>query len=200
MQYGGNLAKAGAVSRTVLWSAASGLLALGLGGCHHRRVALRPLPPISQPVELVQLPLPYPPPLVEPEQVDLSDVPMLSGPFPRRERRRRPQPVANNSTSTPAPVEETPSSSTSTEDAAIGSLSLGGDASPQAQREAEELIASIEHRLDSLPSRRLTTDRAQISRIRNFRKKAQEALHSGDVAGAKTLATKARLLLDDLQK
>jgi len=36
--------------------------------------------------------------------------------------------------------------------------------------------------------------------VRNFRKDAQEALKSGDAEGAKTLATKAKLLLDDLEK
>ncbi len=198
MQYGGKMVKVRTVA--VRWSALSCLLTFGLSGCHHKVAMLRPLPPISQPVELVELPLPYPPPLVDPVQVDLSDVPMVTGSFPHRERRRRPQPVTNTSVSTPAPVEETPPPSVPSEDAAIGSLSLGGGGSPRAQREASDLIGSIGQRLNNLPSRKLTTDRAQVSRIRNFQKQAQEALKSGDAEGAKTLATKARLLLDDLQK
>jgi ribosomal protein S20 len=39
-----------------------------------------------------------------------------------------------------------------------------------------------------------------VSKVRNFWKDAQDALKSGDAEGAKTLATKAKLLLDDLEK
>jgi hypothetical protein len=97
----------------------------------------------------------------------------------------------SDTTTTPAaPAEADP----------IGSLSLGGEASPRAQQEAADLIASIEQRLSGLPSGKARQERAQVSRIRNFRRQAQDALNSGDVEGAKTLATKARLLLDDLEK
>jgi len=137
--------------------------------------------------------------MIPPVQVDLPPVPMASGATPRRERRRRvpAQSAATSSaspaapdTATPAPPEADP----------IGSLSLGGEASPRAQQEATEMIASIEQRLSALPNGKARQERAQVSRIRNFRRQAQEALNTGDVEGAKTLATKARLLLDDLEK
>ena len=47
---------------------------------------------------------------------------------------------------------------------------------------------------------KVDAEKAQISKIRNFQRQAQEALTSGDLEGAKTLATKAKLLLDDLEK
>ncbi len=43
-------------------------------------------------------------------------------------------------------------------------------------------------------------EKAQVSKVKNFLKDAQEALKTGDAEGAKTLATKAKLLLDDLEK
>jgi len=43
-------------------------------------------------------------------------------------------------------------------------------------------------------------EKAQISKVRNFQRQAQEALNSGDAEGQRLLATKAKLLLDDLVK
>jgi len=37
-------------------------------------------------------------------------------------------------------------------------------------------------------------EKAQISKVRNFQRQAQEALNSGDAEGAKTLATKAKVI------
>jgi ribosomal protein S20 len=82
----------------------------------------------------------------------------------------------------------------------IGELTAGGAANPQAQQAAADLVASIEKRLNGLSAQTVRRQRTQVSRIRNFWQQAQAALSSGDVEGAKTLATKANLLLDDLQK
>ncbi len=62
------------------------------------------------------------------------------------------------------------------------------------------MIAANEKRLNALPSQILDEQKAQISKVKNFQRQAQEALSSGDAEGAKTLATKAKLLLDDLSK
>jgi ribosomal protein S20 len=83
---------------------------------------------------------------------------------------------------------------------AIGALTAGGQASPQTKQEAADLIASIEKRLNAWPAQTTDDQKAQISKVRNFLRDAQAALKSGDAEGAKTLATKAKLLLDDLEK
>jgi hypothetical protein len=88
----------------------------------------------------------------------------------------------------------------SPEDAAIGALSLGGEANPRSQQEAAELLSSVERRLSGLAASKAKAEKAQVSRIINFQRQAQAALDSGDAEGAKTLATKAKLLLDDLEK
>ncbi len=62
------------------------------------------------------------------------------------------------------------------------------------------MIATNEKRLNGLPAQLSDEQKAQISKVKNFQRQAQEALNSGDVEGAKTLATKAKLLLDDLLK
>jgi ribosomal protein S20 len=125
---------------------------------------------------------------------------MASGATPRRERRRRPsgQSAAASTAASNSPDITTPAAPAETDP--IGSLSLGGEASPRAQQEAAEMIASIQNRLSNLSAGKVRQERSQVSRIRNFRRQAQDALNSGDVEGAKTLATKARLLLDDLEK
>jgi ribosomal protein S20 len=68
------------------------------------------------------------------------------------------------------------------------------------QQEAVDLIGANEKRLNALSTHIVETEKAQISKVRNFQRQAQEALNSGDAEGAKTLATKAKLLLDDLVK
>lgn len=180
------------------WLGLTCVLSYGLSGCRHKAV-VPPLPAITQPVELVDVPRSSPPPMVEPPQITLPPVPMASGAHPRRERKRR-APNAPASPGAEAEATSSPAATASPETTAIGSLSLGGVANPRAQQEAADLIGSIERRLNSLSAQKAEAEKSQVSRIRNFEHQAQEALNSGDVEGAKTLATKAKLLLDDLEK
>lgn len=186
-----------AARRTIRRAGLACALLFGVSGCRHKLV-LPPLPPISEPVTLVASPQPESPPMVQPPEVELPPVPVASGGSPRRERRHRPAQTnvpasaQTNTDATPPPIPP--------EEIAIGALSLGGDANPRAQQETAELLASIDKRLSGLPSDKARSDRAQVSRIRNFQRQAQDALSSGDVEGAKTLGTKAKLLLDDLEK
>ncbi|MDQ2833081.1 MAG: hypothetical protein M3Y50_04905 [Acidobacteriota bacterium] len=93
-----------------------------------------------------------------------------------------------------------PVAAPSAEASAIGALTAGGEANPQTKQEASDLLASIEKRLNALPAQMNDDGRAQVNKVRNFWREAQAALQSGDAEGAKTLATKAKLLLDDLEK
>jgi hypothetical protein len=87
-----------------------------------------------------------------------------------------------------------------TEESAIGELTAGGDATPQTRQEATELIAANDKRLKALPASKVKAQRSQINKILNFQRQALTALNSGDAEGAKTLATKAKLLLYDLDR
>ena len=176
---------------TAAWCA---VLTLCVCGCQKRVKAPPPLPPIKEPVALATPPVPEYPPMIEPPVVKMPPVPMASGAHLRRERRRPyTKPVA------PEPAQVT-SAEPPGEDLAIGALTSGGEANSRSQQEAAEMIAANEKRLSALPAQIVEEQKAQISKVKNFQRQAQEALNSGDVEGAKTLATKAKLLLDDLLK
>src|SRR6185437_15774232 len=170
-------------------------LTFPLSGCLHRRRPQVPvLPAVLEPVALATLPPPENPPMLTAPEVTLPPIPIAAAAStPKRERRR-----ITPRTVPAAPEEAAPEPMTDT--AAIGDLTAGGAANPQAQQEAADLIASIEQRLNSLSAQMVRRQRVQINKVRNFRRQAQEAFNSGDIEGAKTLATKGKLLLDDLEK
>jgi ribosomal protein S20 len=146
------------------------------------------------PVALEKIPEPDDPPMVEAPQINLPPVPVATNAKPKRERKKpAPKPV------TPEPV-QVASAAPPPEETAIGALTAGGEASPQTKQDATDLIASSEKRLNALSAQKAEEEKAQVSKVKNFLKDAQEALKSGDAEGAKTLATKAKLLLDDLEK
>lgn len=166
-------------------------LMLGVSGCRHR-VRIAPLPPVLVPVPLVDVPRPASPPMLQPSHLRLPPVPLASAAsrFPREHRRivKAPEPVPPV---TPPPAPEA---------ATIGALTAGGTANAQTRQDAANLIASNEKRLNALPAQKVEEQKAEISTVKNFEHQAQDALNSGDAEGAMTLATKAKLLLDDLEK
>ncbi|HXC94256.1 MAG TPA: hypothetical protein VNU92_01085 [Edaphobacter sp.] len=169
-------------------------LMVGLDGCR-RKPQLAPLPPPMTPVDLVEIPEPDDLPMIEPSQIKLPPVPVMTNAKPKKERKKPPTkgiPVpepAQVASATPPP-----------EETVIGALTAGGDANPQTKQEAADLIASIEKRIGGLSPQKAEEQKTQVSKVKNFLKDAGDALKSGDVEGAKTLATKAKLLLDELEK
>ena len=172
-------------------------LTVGLGGCR-RRAQVVILPGILTPVALEEIPQPENLPTIEVQQTNLPPVPAVaSAGTPKRERKKPapktvpvPEPVQIASVAPPPSLEET----------AIGALTPGGETNPQTKQEAADLITSSEKRLNALPTQKAEEEKAQVSKVKNFLKDAQDALKTGDAEGAKTLATKAKLLLDDLEK
>jgi ribosomal protein S20 len=172
-------------------------LTVGLGGCR-RRAQVVILPGILTPVALEEIPEPENLPTIEVQQTNLPPVPAVaSAGTPKRERKKPapktapvPEPVQIASVAPPLSPEET----------AIGALTPGGETNPQTKQEAADLITSSEKRLNALPTQKAEEEKAQVSKVKNFLKDAQDALKTGDAEGAKTLATKAKLLLDDLEK
>ena len=198
MQYGTQMR---GMRTTIEFVALTCALSLGLSGCRHKPVA-PPLPAIAQPVDLETPPPPDKPQMVEAPPVKLPPPPTAAAASkPKRERRKSTKTAPAAAPATPTvQVASAETPSPSPEDTAIGALSSGGDSSPRAQQEAADLIASIEKRLNALPAQKVEAEKAQISKIKNFQRQAQDALTTGDAEGAKTLATKAKLLLDDLEK
>jgi ribosomal protein S20 len=172
-------------------------LTIGLGGCRHKaQVAI--LPAVLTPVALEEIPEPSNLPMVEVPPVKLPPVPVVSDAGKPRRERKKPAPKT-----APAPEPAQTASAApepSPEETAIGALTAGGEANPQTKQEAADLITSSEKRLNALPAQKAEDEKAQVSKVKNFLKDAQDALKTGDAEGAKTLATKAKLLLDDLEK
>jgi hypothetical protein len=123
----------------------------------------------------------------------LEDLPPL--PVPPPAPRKRPA-TAPKEAQTPVQV----AGASAPAALAIGELSAGGDSTPQIQQQAKDLIAAILRRIAALPARTADAQKRQIRQVRHFLDQAQQALNSGDADGAKNLATKARLLMDDLEK
>ncbi|GAC1356814.1 MAG: hypothetical protein NVSMB3_03240 [Acidobacteriaceae bacterium] len=191
------------VHRRLRAALAAGMFALALIGCaSHRRVQPFVLPPFT-PVELAQAPAMAEPPMIEADDdgEDLPPVPVAEGAAePRRQRRR----AVKAPTLTPPPEpppEQVAEAITPAESASvIGEFTPGGDQDPKTQKEATDLIAANEKRLNGLSAEVVRGQTTLVNSVRNFQKQAQQALKAGDAAGAKTLATKGKLLLDDLEK
>jgi hypothetical protein len=81
---------------------------------------------------------------------------------------------------------------------AIGQLSSG--ASGDVRQQTEGSIAAIERGLNGINRQLDDSEQKTADHIREFIKQAKTALASGDVEGARTLAVKAKVLLDELSK
>jgi hypothetical protein len=83
----------------------------------------------------------------------------------------------------------------------IGQLTTGDSAmGEKAKRETTDLIGGTEQGLNGIKRSLSTEEKVTAAQIRTFLKQAQQALANGDTDGAHTLATKAKLLLDELTK
>jgi hypothetical protein len=196
-----NEARDGAVSKLLLGVAL--LLPLGLSGCFlHKKVAAVVLPVSTAPMVLASAPeSENPPPLIETPPEEEIPVPIAeAAATPRPRRRPTPRPVNPAATAPASTPTQVASAEGLGDESAIGALTAGGDASPQTRQEATELIASNDKRLKALPASTVKAQHSQINKILNFQRQALAALNSGDAEGAKTLATKAKLLLFDLDR
>lgn len=79
---------------------------------------------------------------------------------------------------------------------AIGQLSSGDPT--DVRREADDTIAATEKGLNGITRSLSDPEKKTAAQIREFLKQAREALLSGDVEGANTLAAKAKVLLGEL--
>ncbi|MDE3105000.1 MAG: hypothetical protein KGK08_07475 [Acidobacteriota bacterium] len=163
-----------------------------LAGCHRRPHAL--VLPQAMPVELAPTDSSVNQITVQPDSA--GEPPQISIDVTIKPRRRRVRPQ-------PAPQQGAGQPATDADDngtVAIGELTAGEDSSAQTRQDATDLIAENNRQLARLSAQIQREKRTQINKIRNFQHQAQAALDSGDAEGAKTLATKARLMLFDLSR
>lgn len=171
-------------------------------------------PPLAPPIEDTPLPRPdtvqkdqLPPPVITPAQpaqptaASQTDQPK---PPPRR-KKPVPKPAngAPSQASAPAqsaantpPATQQAANGTTDETSAIGKLSSGEPADLRAQTVSS--LNDTEHGLNTLNRKLNDQEEKTSSQIKEYIKQAHTALASNDLDGAHTLATKARLLLDEL--
>jgi hypothetical protein len=83
----------------------------------------------------------------------------------------------------------------------IGQLSTGDVADQaQARKDTVDLITSTENGLNGIKRTLSSQEQETANQIRTFLKNAKQALSNDDLDGAHTLATKAKVLLDELNK
>jgi hypothetical protein len=178
-----------------------------LAGCRHVSPLATAPPQIQAPDKSLQPPPDAKLPPMEsapPDAVtDAKPVVPAQAKPKKRVKKPAPQPATPAPAAGPAPGSPTVSTDTQpppAEPSALGALAPRGEADPKDQQEVAGKISAIEKRLNELPSSVAEQELKQIAKIRLFTSRAADALKSGDVEGAKVLATKAELLLDDLQK
>ena len=178
-------------ARNVAW-----LLPLFLTGCFHFHkaqlsqdqwfappLANLPKPPLEHPdlpEEAVMIP---DQPLAADADIDQEPVPPA--------KHRRPKPVQQTANA-PAEPAEPPGVS------AIGQLSSGETA--DLHQETLETIVSTQRGLNGLGRTLNGQEQKTAAQIKEYLKQAREALFSGDVEGAHTLAAKAKVLLSELSR
>ena len=176
---------------------AAGLLML-VTGCRHKvKVAAIPLPPPTT-VPLVPAPEPATPPRLPTEPVSPAPLPTQPVQPKVKKPKKKPEVVPV----TPAPVAPVVVASVAPppDASVIGALTAGGDASPEQRQKASDAIGEVEKRLAGLSTDTLKNQETGIVRVKFFLKGAHDALGKGDAEGSITLATKAKVLLDDLLK
>jgi hypothetical protein len=170
------------------------VLAGGLTGCHHKNLRSALPHGVLAPVDLEQLPPPDSPPMIAEAPAPELKLPLPIAPPPRPIPRKR----------TPTPKEETQPptqvASAAPAELAIGDLSTGGDAAPQSQQQARDLIDSIVKRIAALSKKTVDGQKKQLNQVKHFLDQAKQALNTGDADGAMNLATKAKVMMDDLEK
>jgi hypothetical protein len=173
-------------------------LSILLAGCHHKTMPPR-LPAVSLTPDV--------PPTV-PDSPTMKSPPPPSVPTaPVKVTQAKPKRLSKKTSAkappppeVAAPVEAAATPPVSAEASPIGELTTGGAASPQLQQETTDLITSSERRAEELSKNATATQQAQLRKVTYFIRQAKQALATGDADGAKTLATKAKLLIDDLTK
>lgn len=179
------------------------LLCTALSGCLHQQKvpALAPqaktpniyVPPPDQ-AELPPMNAKPPASVTDAKPVVAEEVKPKKRPKKQTNTTPPPMPAPTIAVATP-PVE-----TTTPETAKLGALGSGTDASPGQQKDVAEKIFAVERRITDLPATVQDHEQKQIAKVRLFLKEASDALKGGDVEGAKILATKADLLVDDVQK
>jgi hypothetical protein len=151
-----------------------------------------PLPPPS--AQTVPLPPPTPKKVRKPKKPKPADTPQVTAAGSQN----------GQASAGPATAQATPPAQlqpAAASNSAIGQLTTGDSASGErTKHETADLIGSTQQGLISIKRSLSNEEKATAGQIHNYLKQAQQALENGDADGAHLLATKAKVLLDELTK
>jgi outer membrane biosynthesis protein TonB len=156
-----------------------------------------PLPPPS--AQSVPLPPPTPKKVRKPKKPKPADSPPATAGAPAASSNN--QAGASSAAAQVTPPAQLQPATTS--NAAIGGLTTGDSASGErTKHETSDLIGATQQGLSAIIIKRALTndEKATAGQIHNYLKQAQQALENGDADGAHLLATKAKVLLDELMR
>lgn len=153
-----------------------------------------PLP--SPSAQSVSLPPPPPPKKVrKPKKPKPADIPATA---PSGSQNNQ---TSSGSGSTSAQASPPQLQTAATSNSAIGQLTTGDSASGErTKHETADLIGATQQGLLGIKRPLTNEEKATAGQIHNYLKQAQQALDNGDADGAHLLATKAKVLLDELMK
>ena len=168
------------------------VLCAGASGCHHQ-VKPAPVIPPPTPIQVASTPVPATPPQLPTESAGQPPLPTAPAapvaPAPKKKKKV-----------TPAPVEVAAATAPPPPPVPVGSLSAEGDQSAQNRQLVADLLAANDKRFAGLSADLKNKEKDQIARVANFQVDARKALDGGDTGAAMTLATKAKVLLDEITK
>ncbi|MGD0858530.1 MAG: hypothetical protein ABR912_04340 [Terracidiphilus sp.] len=186
------------------------LLPFFLTGCIHV-FHRHPVQPVAPPIDTASKSAP---PAVEHPPLDatIPSVPIASGaPVPPalklKPRIRRKKPGSGNGEQAASaqqapgnaqqvPANAPPAASEAPAVSAVGQLSSGEHS--DLRQQIEESITSIDRGLNGIGRQLSEPEQKTAAQIREYLKQARDALASGDLDGARTLAAKAKVLLGEL--
>ena len=181
---------------------------VSISGCKHKTVAAPPpqaQAPASPPSNMAHTPtLPaLPPPSTPNVVVATTEEPAPEPVHPHKVQRHKPaaaKPAAPTDTATTSQAGEKVASATPTPDVSpIGQLSSSGESTgSQGRHDIEQLINNTENGLNGIKRSLSADEQLTSAQIKTFLTKAKQALVDNDLDGAQTLATKAKVLLDEL--
>jgi hypothetical protein len=207
--------------KPALMRAAVALLLLPLAGCSRKDKivippeSVAPAPPMSAMVQPPALPS-IPPPVLRPvvlatAEPDKQPEQPVHAKRSRHKQKTASEETGNEQSQAPATAAATPPAQPEqavnaqpSEVSPIGQLSTTNDSSTTTPDRPTivQLITSTENGLNAITIKHSLSDEEQKTavQIRTFLTKANDALKVDDLAGANILATKAKLLLDELTK
>jgi outer membrane biosynthesis protein TonB len=154
-----------------------------------------PLPPPS--AQNVPLPPPTPKKVRKPKKPKPADTPPATAAAPAASA----QTSSTGAGSITAQAAPQPVAATVANTSAIGQLTTGDSAlGERTKHEAADLIGATQQGLGGIKRPLSNDEKATAAQIHNYLKQAQQALDNGDADGAHLLATKAKVLLDELTK